>query len=254
LIEHLAIDPSKLDIQIGDTAAAPQHATAGSWGSASTAPIALKAAEKMRAALLELLDGRTPGGTVHQQLAAIRRPFLQIEVSRIAPGQAIASLDALRRGEFAVAGPEYPAFTTMSYIAHFIEVHIEPLTRRIRVPRVVSVADCGRVVSPKTAASQVFGGVVWGIGAALREATDVDPRFGSYVNNDLADYVVPVNADIGAIDVSFIDEPDPLVNEVGLKGVGEVAMVGVAAAIANAVFHATGKRLRDFPIRLEHLL
>ena len=95
---------------------------------------------------------------------------------------------------------------------------------------------------------------MWGIGAALREASEVDPRYGGFLNADLAEYVVPVNADIGSIEVEFIDEPDPTFNSVGVKGLGEVSMVGVAAAIANAVFHATGRRLRDLPIRIEHLL
>jgi xanthine dehydrogenase YagR molybdenum-binding subunit len=109
-------------------------------------------------------------------------------------------------------------------------------------------------VSPRTAASQVRGGVVWAFGATLREVGEVDPRYGGVLNNDLADYVVPVNADIGEIDVGFINQPDPLANTIGVKGLGEVAMVGASAAIANAVFHATGKRLRELPIRIEHLL
>ena len=150
--------------------------------------------------------------------------------------------------------PVYGSHVTFSYIAHFVEVLIEPGTRRIRVPRVVSVADCGRVISPRTAASQVRGGVVWGIGAALRETSEVDPRYGGFLNADLAEYVLPVNADIGSIDVEFIDKPDPIFNRAGAKGLGEVAMTGVAPAIANAVFHATGRRLRDLPIRIEHLL
>lgn len=127
-------------------------------------------------------------------------------------------------------------------------------TRRIRVPRVVSVADCGRVVSPRTTESQVRGGVVWGISAALREETEVDPRYGGWLNNDLADYVVAVNADIGDIEVGLIDRPDPLINALGAKGLGEVAMVGVAGAVANAVFHATGVRVRKMPMRIEDLL
>ena len=142
----------------------------------------------------------------------------------------------------------------MSYIAHFVEVQVETRTRRVRVPRVVSIADCGRVISPRTAASQVRGGVVWAISAALREATEIDPRYGGYLNNDLADYVVAVNADIGSIDVGFIDQPDPLANSTGLKGLGEVAMAGASPAVANAIFHATGKRIRELPIRIEHLL
>jgi len=151
-------------------------------------------------------------------------------------------------------GPTYPEFVSYSYIAHFVEVRIEPNTRRVRVPRVVSIADCGRVVSPRTARSQMIGGVVWGIGAALREASEVDPRFGGFLNSDMAEYVVPVNADMGSIETDFIDQPDPMLNNVGVKGLGEVVMVGVAPAIANAIFHATGKRVRDLPIRYEHLL
>jgi xanthine dehydrogenase YagR molybdenum-binding subunit len=124
----------------------------------------------------------------------------------------------------------------------------------VRIPRVVSVADCGRVISPRTATSQVRGGVVWGIGAALREVSEVDPRYGGFLNTDLAEYVVAVNADIGAIDVEFIDKPDLEFNSAGVKGLGEVSMVGVAPAIANAIYHATGRRLRNLPIRIEHLL
>jgi xanthine dehydrogenase YagR molybdenum-binding subunit len=254
LIEGLHITADKLEIVIGDTTAAPQHMTAGSWGTAGAIPVTAKAVEAMRAAVSELLEGRTIEGNLHQQLAAVRRPFLQIEVSQVGTGQKDDVLDQLRKGGFLVAGPEYPEFTTMSYIAHFVEVHIEPRTRRIRMPRAVSIADCGRVISPRTAASQIRGGVVWAFSGALREGTEIDARYGGYLNNDLADYVVAVNADIGDIDVGFIDKPDPLANAMGLKGLGEVAMVGASAAIANAIFHATGKRLRELPIRIEHLL
>jgi xanthine dehydrogenase YagR molybdenum-binding subunit len=254
LTRELQIDEEKLEIAIGDTTAAPQHLTAGSWGSASALPAAIKAVEQMRSAVSELLAGRRIPGNLHRQLAAVRRPFLQVEVSQLGPGQDAASLDKLRGGGFAVTGPDYPAFTTMSYIAHFVEVRVELRTRRVRVPRGVSIADCGRVISPRTAASQVRGGVVWGIGHALREATEVDPRYGGFLNSDLADYVVPVNADIGDIEVGFIDKPDPLFNGIGLKSLGEVSMTGAAPAVANAIFHATGRRLRDLPIRIEHLL
>lgn len=254
LLRELDIDPEGLELQVGDTSIVPQHVTAGSWGTASALPAVQSAAAKMKAAVDELLAGRSIGGNLHRKLAAMKRPYLQVEVSTLAPGQNAGALQGLRNAGFALAGPAYPAFTSFSYIAHFAEVHVEPRTRRVRVPRVVSVADCGRVVSPRTAASQVRGGVIWAIGSALREETDVDPRFGGWLNNDLADYVVPVNADIGDIDVRFIDRPDPLLNGVGAKGLGEVAMVGAAGAIGNAVFHATGRRLRRMPIRIEHLL
>jgi xanthine dehydrogenase YagR molybdenum-binding subunit len=256
LLAGLRIDPGRLIIDIGDTTAAPQHSTAGSWGTASSVPVAALAAERMAAALDELLAGRKIRGNMHQQLAQVRRPYIQIEVSMTAPGQGDEHLGRLRSGTGAVAGGggRYADFTALSYIAHFVEVRIEPHTRRIRVPRVVSVADCGRVVSPRTARSQVQGGVVWALSAALRETSEVDPRYGGWLNADIAEYHVAVNADIGEIDVSFIDEPDFDVNRSGVKGLGEVAMVGAAAALANAVFHAAGRRLRTLPIRIEHLL
>jgi xanthine dehydrogenase YagR molybdenum-binding subunit len=254
LLADLDIDAEGLEIAIGDTRVAPQHMTAGSWGTASVVPAALQAAERMRSAFSDLLNGREIQGNLHRKLATIRRPFLQIEVSTVGPGQDQSALEALRQGGFAVAESVYPAFSTFSYSAHFLEVRIEPSTRRVRVPRVVSIADCGRVVSPRTAASQVYGGVIWGLSHALREATEIDPRYGGYLNNDLADYVVPVNADIGEIEIGLIDQPDPLANAVGAKGLGQVSMVGISAAVANAIFHATGKRLRDLPIRIEHLL
>ncbi len=254
LLRYLAIDPAKLEILIGDTSVAPQHSTAGSWGTASAASAAVEAAQKLNAAMSELLAGRKVEGDLHRQLAMVGRTVLQVETEFVAPGQGAKELAVLRKGGRAIAGPEYPAFTSFSYVAHFVEVHIEPRLRRIRVPRVVSIADCGRVVSPRTAESQLRGGVVWGISAALREETGVDPRYGGWLNNDLADYVVAVNADIGDIDVGFVDRPDPLANAIGAKGLGEVAMTGVSAAVANAIFHATGKRLRKMPIVIEDLI
>jgi len=254
LVRDLAIDPARLEIVIGDTTVGPQHITAGSWGTASVVPVAEQVAIRFKAAMAELLAGRSPSGNLHRQLASVRRPYLQVETSGVGPGQGTKELATFRRGGMAVGGPDYPDFTSYSYIAHFVEVHVEAGTRRVRVPRVVSVADCGRVVSPRTAESQVRGGVVWGISAALREVTEVDPRYGGWLNNDLADYVVAVNADIGEIDVGFINRPDPLINSLGAKGLGEVAMVGCAGAVANAIYNATGKRLREMPFRIEKLL
>jgi xanthine dehydrogenase YagR molybdenum-binding subunit len=239
---------------IGDTRAAPQHLTAGSWGTASAIPAADDAADAMLKALAELTPDGISGRTPAQILKAAGRPSLEVEVQKKAPGQPDAIYGRLRSGLVSVAGPVHGETVTFSFIAHFVEVRIEPRTRRIRVPRIVSVADCGRVVSPRTAASQVRGGVIWGIGATLREASEVDTRYGGFLNADLAEYVVPVNADIGSIDVEFVDQPDFKFNSAGVKGLGEVSMTGVAPAIANAIFHATGRRLRDLPIRIEHVL
>jgi xanthine dehydrogenase YagR molybdenum-binding subunit len=249
----LNVPAEKVKVIVGDTRAVPQHLTAGSWGTASAIPAADDAADAMLKALAELSRGRT-FSTPAEILKAAGRPSLEVEVQRKAPGQPDAIFQRLRAGLPSIGGPVYADYVTFSYIAHFVEVRVEPGTRRIRVPRVVSVADCGRVMSPRTAASQVRGGVVWGIGATLREASEVDPRYGGFLNADLAEYVIAVNADVGSIEVEFIDKPDTTFNSVGAKGLGEVSLTGVAAAIANAVFHATGRRLRDLPIRIEHLL
>jgi xanthine dehydrogenase YagR molybdenum-binding subunit len=252
----LGVSAAQVTTLLGDTAGTPTHLTAGSWGTATAVPAARQAALDMVAALRKLRpnDGGSDTATPQQILRDAGRQFLEVEVRQRAPGQPEAVFDRLRQGLLALGGPEYPEFVSFSYIAHFVEVRVEPNTRRVRVPRVVSVADCGRVVSPRTARSQVIGGVVWGIGASLREASEVDPRYGGFLNADLAEYVIPVNADVGDIRVDFVDEPDLLLNNAGVKGLGEVAMVGVAAAVANAIFHATGRRVRALPIRIEDLL
>nr|WP_210259266.1 xanthine dehydrogenase family protein molybdopterin-binding subunit [Agrobacterium sp. a22-2] len=254
LIDVLGLEPDKLDIRIGDTGYAPQHLTAGSWGVGSAAPAARAAALKLREQLGLLTGAPLSEEPVHVQLARTRRPSLEVSIETIPLGKDRQVLDQMRKGIPATSGPEYPDFLAFSWIAHFAEVHVEPSTGRVRVKRFVSVADCGRVMNRRTAESQVRGGVIWGIGAALREAGETDPRYGGVLNNDLAEYVVPVNADIGAIDVDFIEEPDTNLNISGVKGLGEVAMVGATAAIVNAVYNATGKRIRHLPIRIEDLL
>jgi xanthine dehydrogenase YagR molybdenum-binding subunit len=140
-----------------------------------------------------------------------------------------------------------------THSAIFAEVKVDEQLGVIRVTRVVSAVAAGRILNTKTAHSQVMGSVVWGIGMALHEETLVDHRFGRIMNANIAEYHVPVNADVQDIKVIFVDEPDDIVNPLGIKGVGEIGIVGVAAAIANAVYHATGKRVRDLPITLDKL-
>ncbi len=124
----------------------------------------------------------------------------------------------------------------------------------IRVTRVVNAVAAGRILNPKTARSQILGGVVFGIGMALHEETAIDHKLGRPLTHNLADYHVPVNADIHDIEVIFVEEQDDVINPLGVKGVGEIGVVGTAAAIANAIFHATGKRVRDLPITLDKLM
>lgn len=250
----LGVGVAAVEVVLGDTAAVPQHLTAGSWGTATVVPPVLEAAQNLVGALRTQAGDAAADAAPLALLRASGRPFAEAESRRRAPGQPEQVYGRLEGGLPAAAGPVYPDFVAFSFIAHFVEVRIEPTTRRIRVPRVVSVADCGTVVSPRTARSQVEGGVVWGLGAALREISEVDPRHGGFVNADLAEYVLPVAADIGRIEVDFVGQADTRFNALGAKGLGEVAMVGVAPAIVNAVFHATGRRVRKLPVLVEDVL
>lgn len=138
--------------------------------------------------------------------------------------------------------------------AVFAEVLVDPDLGEIRVTRIVGAYGAGMILNAKTARSQLAGGIVYGLSMALLEQTAIDPRTGRYVNADLAEYLVPVNADVPAIDIVLIDENDPHVDVIGVKGIGEIGTTGVATAIANAVFHATVIRVRDLPITLDKLL
>jgi xanthine dehydrogenase YagR molybdenum-binding subunit len=151
-------------------------------------------------------------------------------------------------------GDEKQKFSMHSFGAVFAEVHVDPDLCEIRTHRVVAAYGVGKLLNRKTAHSQLMGGIVWGIGMALLEKTELDPASGRVVNANLAEYHVPVNADVGTIDVIVVDEDDAQINPLGAKGIGEIGIVGVAAAIANAVYHATGKRVRDLPVTLDKLL
>jgi xanthine dehydrogenase YagR molybdenum-binding subunit len=274
--DALGVDVDRVRITVGDTASpGPQHTTGGSWGTATATPPVQIAATKIRSQLVGLATGlKGPfagadpshitlrsgrmimGGTsasIADVLNAAGLAHLDGQATAPTPGQDPHAMDAALAGQIATNGPVFPDFVTFSYGAHFVEVRIDPRIRRVRVERIVSVIDCGRVVSRRTARSQVYGGLVWGIGAALMERSEVDPRFGGFLNNNIAEYQVPVNADVRQFNVDFINEPDLRFNAVGAKGLGEISSVGVAGAIANAVYHATGKRVRDLPITIDKL-
>ena len=150
--------------------------------------------------------------------------------------------------------PEAQHFSMHAFGAQFAEVRVDADTGEVRVPRLLGVFAIGRVINPKTARSQLLGGMTMGLSMALHEASVLDPRFGDYVNHDFAEYHIATNADVGTVDVTWIDEEDLHVNPMGSKGIGELGIVGTAAAIANAVYHATGIRIRDLPITLDKLL
>jgi xanthine dehydrogenase YagR molybdenum-binding subunit len=137
--------------------------------------------------------------------------------------------------------------------AEFVELRIHARTREIRCPRVVGAFAAGTIVSRKTAESQLMGGLIWGLSSALLEATEIDRGTARFYNTDLAEYLIPVCADVGEVQVIILPEQDHAVNELGIKGLGELANVGTNAAVANAVYHATGIRIRELPVRLEKL-
>jgi xanthine dehydrogenase YagR molybdenum-binding subunit len=141
-----------------------------------------------------------------------------------------------------------------AYGAYFVEARVNEDTGEVRVPRMTGVFAVGRVINAKTARSQFVGGMTMGLGMALHEESLVDGRFGHVVNHDFAEYHIPTNADVGEIDVAWIDEEDPHVNPMGSKGIGEIGIVGSPAAVANAVYHATGVRVRDLPITPDKLV
>src|SRR5262249_14636193 len=178
---------------------------------------------------------------------------LTIEGESAAPGEAPASAMIVRDGRFlpftATAGARARAG---GYAAHFVEVHVDPDLGTIRVARLVSAVDGGRILNPKTARSQIIGGMAGGLGMALLEET-VSDRTGRLATTSLAEYVVAVNADVPDLDVLFVGQPDSM-TPLGTKGVGELAITGMAAAIANAVYHATGTRVRSLPISIEKVL
>jgi xanthine dehydrogenase YagR molybdenum-binding subunit len=231
----------------------------GSWTAASVSHAIAHTAEAVRGELLKLAQ-KMPSSP----LAGVKPNNVVLAGGRIVDnktGKGASIAEAMRHGgrdrieqESTNEFKDDPAHARNTHSAIFAEVKVDEELGVIRVSRVVSAVAAGRILNPKTATSQVMGGVVWGIGMALHEETLVDHRFGRVMNANIAEYHVPVNADVHDIEVIFVDEPDAIINPMGIKGVGEIGIVGVAAAVANAVYHATGKRVRDLPITLDKLM
>ncbi|HKG96146.1 MAG TPA: xanthine dehydrogenase family protein molybdopterin-binding subunit, partial [Gemmatimonadaceae bacterium] len=259
--DALGLPPERVRFELGDTDMPQNPPSVGSMTAASTGSAVHEAAVAARQKLVQmaLADRASPlfGASESDVRAADGRLSLASDASR---GETFAALIARNGGQPVEAqvqsrpGPEQQQYSMHSFGAVFTEVRVHRELGQVRVPRVVGAWGVGRILNAKTARSQMISGVVWGIGQALLEETHVDPRLGRYVNADLAEYHVPVNADVGTIDVSFVEEDDPYVSAIGAKGVGEIGITGVAASIANAVYHATGKRVRDLPITLDKLL
>jgi len=257
--DMLGLPLDNVTIKLGDSTLPQSPVEGGSWIAASVSNGIVTTAGAVRAELLRLatqmpnspLAKATPDEVALADGKLVRRRDASQAVA-IADAMRHAGMDRIEKEEtttFAEGGSH--AHNTHSAI--FAEVKVDEEFGVIRVTRIVSAVAAGRILNPKTASSQIIGGVVWGIGMALHEETLVDHNFGRIMNANIAEYHVPVNADIHDIKVVFVDEQDDIVNPLGVKGLGEIGIVGVAAAIANAIYHATGKRVRDLPITLDKL-
>jgi xanthine dehydrogenase YagR molybdenum-binding subunit len=259
--DALGLSVDRVRFELGDTDLPPTPASVGSATASSTGPAVNAAAMAARQKLVQMAIADT-GSPLHgaredDVRTAEGRLSLASDSSKSETFEALIARNGGQPVEARVdlrPTPDQQQYSMHSFGAVFSEVRVDRDLGLIRVPRVVAAYGGGKILNVKTATSQMIGGIVWGISQALLEETHIDARSGRYVNADLAEYHVPVNADIGRIDVTFVDEKDEHVNPIGVKGVGEIPIVGVAASVANAVYHATGKRIRDLPITLDKLL
>jgi xanthine dehydrogenase YagR molybdenum-binding subunit len=250
--ERLGVPVESVTVSLGDTALPPTTLAGGSSATASVAPAIMAACAAIRKRLGS--DG-APSADVMAAMKASGMGSVEEFAETHAHGMPPESVQGFYRGRVTPAGGVHlPDRVQFAFGAQFVEVRIHERTREIRVPRAVGAFAAGRIINPRTVYGQLVGGMIWGISSALHEQTEIDPRNASYVNANLADYLLPVNADIGEVQALLVPEEDTLVNAAGVKGVGEIGTVGMAAAIANAVFHATGRRLRNLPLRIEHVM
>jgi xanthine dehydrogenase YagR molybdenum-binding subunit len=257
--DALGLPIENINVKLGDSTLPQAPVEGGSWMAASASHAVVATADEVRKELLTLastIKGSPLGKTsledttlVGGQIVSKRDTSLAISIADVMRHGAIDRIEKEKTNSF----PEDSEHARNTHSAVFAEVKVDEQLGVIRVTRIVNAVAAGRILNAKTAHSQVMGGVVWGIGMALHEETLFDHRFGRVMNANIAEYHVPVNADVHEIKVIFVDEPDKIINPMGIKGLGEIGIVGVAAAIANAVYHATGKRVRDLPITLDKL-
>jgi xanthine dehydrogenase YagR molybdenum-binding subunit len=233
--ETLGLPFERVRFEYGDTTLPQAPISAGSMTAASVGSAVFAVCTALKQKLTELNGGAEPAPDAYSSI--ISKHYLpSVE----------AQVDA--------KPDQQETHSAQAFGAHFVEVSVDPDLGIIRVPRIVSAFAGGRILNAKTARSQYLGGIVQGLGMALLEQTHLDHNLGSFTSVNLAEYLLPVNADVRSIDVILVEEEDTIVNPIGAKGIGEIGIVGVAPAIANAVHHATGKRVRDLPITIEKVM
>jgi xanthine dehydrogenase YagR molybdenum-binding subunit len=257
----LGIDPSLVEVKLGDSTLPKAPVSGGSQSSASVLPAIQDATTqlKLKLADLAIADAASP-------LHGLKTPDIEAKEGKLFnknnPGQADSLVDLIaRNGNKPVEanGSAEPSeakdsMSSYSWGAVFVEVAVDKDTHMVKVRRVVGTYDIGTLLNKKTGLNQLMGGIVWGISFALYEEARIDPVYGRVANESLAEYHVPVNADIGEIDVTVLDIPDVKFNPIGSRGVGEIGITGAAAAVANAIYNATGKRIREYPITPDKIM
>ncbi len=259
--EAFGLPPNKITFELGDSSLPPGPTQGGSTTTSTLGSAVHDVCVALQQKMAELavtkegsvLKNAKPEDLVFAKgfITLKNDAFKKVAYADVLKQNNLSELEVTKDSQ---AGDERNKYSMYSFAVHFVQVLVQPLTGVVRIKKVVTAADAGKIINLKTAGSQIMGGVVSGIGMALMEDGVFDHRFGRIVTNNLADYHVPVSADVPHIQALFIDKPDPVINPMGSKGLGEIANVGFAAAVANAVYHATGKRIRELPITPDKLL
>jgi xanthine dehydrogenase YagR molybdenum-binding subunit len=259
--DDLGLPLDRVRVELGRSEFPVSPGSGGSWGAGNSSNAVHRACKDLREQLL-----RSARNDTRSPLHGLSSDEVVFSGGRVSIGDASETLSEMvarlhptgLEAEGEIAGmaddPNYTAYSIHTYGAHFAEVGVDVDTGEIRLRRMLGVFSAGRILNAKTARSQLIGGMTWGVSSALHEEGVVDTRSGAFVNRDLAEYLVLVNADIPEIDAVLLDGFDDKANSLGLKGVGELGNCGSGAAVANAVFNATGVRVRDFPITLDKVL
>ena len=233
-------------MKLGDSTFPVSSGSGGQWGGNSSTAGVYAACVKLREAVADRLGIDASSAMFADE--QVRVGERSIPLREAAAQSELVAEDKIEFGDLA------EKYQQSTFAGHFVEVAVDSATGEVRVRRMLAVCAAGRILNPKTARSQVIGAMTMGLGAALMEELAVDTRLGFFVNHDMAGYEVPVHADVPQQEVIFLDETDPISSPMKAKGVGELGICGVSAAIANAIYNATGVRVRDYPITLDKLL